>query len=187
MTTTRRSLEFPIAILAMFVLEQLSVSAVPAVPRVRALETLRVSNPQLRLALDHGLALSSTLRELEAHLARSSTIVYLSRTTLPRGLVGRTRLIGAGDRWRFLSVELDERVGMPDLLAVLGHELQHAVEIADAAEVVDANSLLALYRRIGQEAPNRETAMHSFETREAVEVGRRVQAELARWTGNAAW
>ena len=112
-------------------------------------------------------------------------IVYLARVTLPAGIVGRTRLIGAGDRWRFLSVEVDERVPALDLLTTIGHELQHALEIADAGDVIDLPSLEALYRRIGVDSGGEDSKTHRYETREAQDTGRRVRAELSGWAWSA--
>jgi hypothetical protein len=145
----------------------------------RMLTTIRSSDTRLVDLLDQGLSRSATLRDLESRLERSSVIIYLARVPLPAGLVGRTRLMGAGDGWRFLSLEVDERVGPLDLLSVIGHELQHAAEIADAADVIDLPSLEALYRRIGLESGGKDDASHWYETREAQQTGRQVHAELS--------
>jgi hypothetical protein len=111
-------------------------------------------------------------------------IVYLSRAVVPPGLAGRTRLMGTGGSWRFLSVEIDDRGGPLDLLTSIGHELQHVLEIVEAADVVDDASLSALYRRIGIETSGLSDANRSssaFETRDAIETGRRVRSELSGW------
>ena len=142
----------------------------PPAKRKQLLQTLRVADPQLRNTIDQGLARSWTLRQLESRLEQASVIVYLSRVPLIRGMAGRTRLIGAGGGWRFLSVEVDDRIAGLDLLTVVGHELRHAVEIADAAYVVDADSMLDLYRRIGQPSFEKTADMLAFETQEALET-----------------
>ena len=178
MKTIRRPIGIGLVIAAMCALGQTSTSAAPWGKRQSVFRALRTSDPQLRQALDIGLARSWTLHDLEARLERSSVIVYIARASLARGLAGRTRLIGAGDGWRFLSVELDDRYAGLDLLTVLGHELQHAVEIGEAAGVVDEGSMLALYRRIGLPSGDSESDGQSFETRQAIETGRRVHMEL---------
>jgi hypothetical protein len=177
MKTIRRIIGIGLVIAVVFALGQAITIAAPT-KKQRSFQTLRTSDPQLRQAIEQGLARSWTLRQLESHLERSSVIVYMARASLARGIVGRTRLIGAGDGWRFLSIEFDPRMEGLDLLTVIGHELQHAVEIADAANVVDDESMLELYRRIGMPAAESDLLTHSFETRLAVETGRRVHTEL---------
>lgn len=147
----------------------------------RMLNSIRCSDTPLIDLFDQGLSRSSTMRDLESRLEGSSVIVYLSRALLPSGLVGRTRLIGAGGRWRFLLMEVDERIGPLDLLTAIGHELQHALEIADAADVVDLASLETLYRRIGRDSGGEHGNSHWYETRDAEETGRRVRVELTGW------
>jgi hypothetical protein len=150
----------------------------------RTISSLRCSDKPLLDILDQGFARSQTLRDLESRLNNASVIVYLSRAALPSGLAGRTRLMGAGGTWRFLSVEIDDRAGPLDLLTLIGHELQHVLEIADAAEVVDEPSFTALYRRIGLDATEVSDGHRgslAFETRDAMETGRRVRAELSGW------
>jgi len=66
-----------------------------------------------------------------------------------------------------------------DQIAALGHELRHAVEIADAPSVVDVASLGELYRRIGF-ASHGVRKGTGFESRAAIESARRVWAELGR-------
>ena len=125
-----------------------------------------------------GLARSPTLQVLEAHLRLSRTIVYVSRVFLPTGMAGRTRITGAGDGWRYFSVELDCRQSRFDLVATLGHELQHVTEMVDAGTVIDGPSMLALYRRIGDERSHFQAAAPSFETNAAIAVGQRVYNEV---------
>jgi len=60
-------------------------------------------------------------------------------------------------------------------MTMFGHELQHAVEIADAPEVVDVPSLVAFYRRVGQVM---SSGGRTFETNAAVATERRVLLEL---------
>ena len=111
-------------------------------------------------------------------------IVFISYNhQLPAMTAGRTRLITATGGWRYLSTELSDHYSRVDLLALLAHELQHAVEIADAPEVVDEASLIALYRRIGSdEGRGAVQGAVWFETQEAIDIARRLLAELVgRW------
>jgi hypothetical protein len=147
-------------------------------------DTLRCFDPSLMDLIQQGLARSMTLQTLTEHLEQAGVIVFISYNhQLPAMTAGRTRLIAATAGWRYLSTELGDHYGRVDLLSLLAHELQHAVEIADAPDVVDEASLIALYRRIG--ADTGRGALEGslwFETQGAIEIGRRVSSELAgRW------
>jgi hypothetical protein len=64
---------------------------------------------------------------------------------------------------------------LPELVSVLGHELQHAVEIAAAPEVRDLATQRNFYLRTGYET----RGGGYFESEAALEAGRRVAAEFA--------
>jgi len=87
-----------------------------------------------------------------------SHLVYLSNDGATRYLLVRI------DRWRSTPYER---------IALLGHELQHALEVARAPEVRDAQGLAKLYRRIGW-----ENQKDKFETAAAQDTGYRVRREL---------
>jgi hypothetical protein len=71
------------------------------------------------------------------------------------------------------------RQSRTDQIAALGHELQHAVEIADAATAVDQRSLQALYASIGFAL---ESNRRRYETSAAQAAGNRVRRELSART-----
>ena len=62
---------------------------------------------------------------------------------------------------------------------MLGHELRHAIEIANAASVVDETSLGAEYRRIGF-ASGAMRAGCGYDSRAAIDAGQQVWSELNR-------
>jgi len=139
-------------------------------------DTLRCHDPYLNRVIDHGLASSASLRELVAHLRREPVIIYVRfNDGMLRDTFGRTRLTAVAHGWRYISIELTPRLIQRDLMTMFGHELQHAVEIADAPEVVDVPSLVAFYRRVGQVM---SSGGRTFETNAAVATERRVLLEL---------
>src|SRR5262249_17422989 len=81
----------------------------------------------------------------------------------------------AGGR-RYLHLAVDPKYAGCRLIALLGHELQHVVEIADEPSVVDERSLAAYYRRIGFSRWGWDA--ESFESQAAIDVGRRVMREV---------
>jgi hypothetical protein len=139
---------------------------------------LRSADRDLMSLVVEGLARSSTLRDLVHHLERAQVIVYLSRGLLPPATEGRTRLLTAANGWRYLSIDFDWHLANFDLIARLGHELQHATEIADRAEVVDEPSLAALYERIGTKQSSPLSPVVAYETTRALEVGQQIYREL---------
>jgi hypothetical protein len=147
-------------------------------PSENAPPPLRTVDRSLMDVVAQGLARSATLRALQAHLRQSRAIVYISRTFLPPGVAGRTRITGMGDGWRYFSVELDCRQSRIDLVAMLGHELEHVSEMVDAGSVIDGPSMLAFYRRIGDERSHFQAAVPAFETAGAIAVGQRVYNEV---------
>ena len=48
-----------------------------------------------------------------------------------------------------MRIQIALRGAPEDSIAVLGHELQHAVEVAEAIDVNDNGGLARLYQRIG--------------------------------------
>jgi hypothetical protein len=85
-----------------------------------------------------------------------------------------TRLIGAGPNERFVRVWIDAWWrSRREQVALLAHELQHALEIARAPDVRSTGDVVALYRLIGHEARDR-----CYETLAAQDVGTVVEAEL---------
>jgi hypothetical protein len=59
---------------------------------------------------------------------------------------------------------------------LLGHELQHVVEIANEPSVVDERSLAAFYRRIGFKAA--ESEVDRFESQRAIDAGQRIMRKI---------
>jgi hypothetical protein len=121
---------------------------------------------------------STTFRSLVEEIDRSSVIVYVRvRLLASQALDGRTGLLGARFGTRYLAIELACPRSRDTQMATLAHELQHALEIADASWVVDAPTLARHYRRIGialGDTPGGAT----FETDAAQAIGARVRHEL---------
>src|SRR5258706_1975303 len=172
-TPLRRSLVFTFAtILVTATLAYSQPTAPEPPPRIRP------DTPEVRGLLDELLERSPTARQLVEHLQRSDVIVYVRHRWFATDSVdGHIGLLSSNSRQRFLIIELACRRTRLQQLATLGHELRHAVEIADETSVINSQSLSALYRRIG-EWVNAGTALENYETNAAVAAGRRVRGEL---------
>lgn len=137
---------------------------------------VRVTDARLYSFLAEGMNRSRTFASLVTALNRTDVIVYIeSVLTLPKGTMGRlTMMMPTTGNFRYLRVQIRSDLSRREAIALIGHELQHALEIADATEVRDSTALIRLYERIGH-ASNGE---HAYDTEAAQDTGRIVRREL---------
>jgi hypothetical protein len=136
---------------------------------------VRTTNPRVQHLLEMGLSRSPTFASLLARLNTSDVIVYIEQTdNMPKTFEGRLLLMPLANHQRYLRIQI-VRDGTPaELIALIGHELRHAIEVADATEVRDERALERLYQRIGIQG----SALHSYDTDAARTTGKRVRKEL---------
>jgi hypothetical protein len=116
-----------------------------------------------------------TFGDLVAAVNASDVIVYIQRVDrLAPTIAGQLVIVPVAHEQRYLRIQVLDHLSPDDTIALIGHELRHALEVAAAPEVRDQKGLTALYQRIGQ--PGGMT--HSFDTRAAQNTGRRVKKEL---------
>lgn len=126
-------------------------------------------------ALERGLSRSALVRQLVAALDASDLIVHLqTTTTLPMGTAGTTRLVSDATVCRYARIDLDRDLQPNERAAILAHELQHALELAES-QARDDRAVRALYDRIGQRVSGPATV---FETVAAQRAGARAWMEL---------
>jgi hypothetical protein len=158
----------------------------------RSATHIRTLNRFVTEALQEGLAKSPALRALAAELEASNVILYLEEGPCPESAACTMIASTQDGPMRLLRVNFVLRTSQgasvflchrDRLIAQIGHELQHAVEIARNPEVVDKATLAALYARIGY-----ENRAHGYESDEAIRRGELVFAEVhaAEATGRAA-
>ena len=127
--------------------------------------------------LHRGIERSRTFAGLITALNNTDVIVYIERVpTLPTTLAGRLLLLRVAGNQRYLRIQIRGDLSPNELIALIGHELRHALEVAAHSEVRDATSMLSLYQRIGHPSTG---ALHTFDTEAAQTAGRRVRMELA--------
>jgi hypothetical protein len=139
---------------------------------------VRTWDSRIRAAIADGIERSALFRDLVAQLDASDVIVYAqSDCLMPERLQGRLTFMSKAGERRYVMVRIASSLSGPVLIAMLGHELRHAVEIANAASVVDEQSLAEEYRRIGfaSGALQRGTG---YDSRAAIDAGYRVWSEL---------
>jgi hypothetical protein len=108
--------------------------------------------PQSRRAadlLDDAIRRSPTVAKLAATIEKSDVLVFFDVVTTPNELFGRTTILAANEHARLVRVVLNGRLSSDHLIELVGHELQHVVEIAQTPDIRDAESLARAYGRIG--------------------------------------
>ena len=138
---------------------------------------LRSDDPLVSKLVARGLDGSATFRRLYERLKQSNLIVHLQRATHLRAGSGYNQFITHAGSYRFVRITLNVVKEDDDGVALLGHELQHAVELAEAPTVEDGADYEQLFERIGYESCS-PVVRRCFETDAAVRAGRDVLREL---------
>ena len=147
------------------------VFAGPEDARVRCLDR------ESQKLLDRVRSQSATVQRMLQRLDTSDLITYIRIGPSFGRLRATTRIIGHGRNTRFVLISITSMSADVDRVLLLGHELRHAVELADAPWVRDDRGMVEMYERIGW----RESA-HAFETPAAVDTGRLVREEVTSST-----
>ena len=135
---------------------------------------VRTQDRAIRSLLKRGFTRSPTFGRLLARLEQSDLIVYIEEVPrLPGALEGRMMLLSTPHTQRYVRIQIALRGSLEDSVALLGHELQHAVEVAEDASVTDQTTLTALYERIGTRG-----GPDMYDTLAARTVGQQVRREL---------
>jgi hypothetical protein len=137
---------------------------------------VRSTDPRIVELLEAGMQRSPTFAGLVKSVSATDVIVYIERVRdLPRSLGGRLLLMPIASSQRYLRIQVRGDLPRRDLIALIGHELRHALEIAQEPTVRDNSSMISLFQRIGRSS--RQT--HTFDTTAAQNAGWKVRQELA--------
>jgi hypothetical protein len=150
--------------------------------RPAGLANLRPRDGMAAQLLSLGREGSPTFRALERVLNESRVVVYVDVRDDPRHELGASLqfVVATPDRL-FVRAVVDtgtKQFGLSQqrlvvLASLLGHELQHAAEVAAAPSIASVRDFEAHFRRIGISEER-----SALETAAAQEVGRRVKREL---------
>ncbi len=136
----------------------------------------RAANDRAWQLIEGGLTRSETIRHLVRQLEQSDLIVVVDVCRVTPPALGDTRIVAAADGVRFLRIRVTATAAKADQLVVLGHELRHAVEIAEAPDVRDDDGQRKLGQRLGWSSPSG----HAYETEPTIKAGDAVRMELRR-------
>ena len=118
---------------------------------------------------------SALVRELLATIASGHVVVHVeTAAVMPAGLGGMTRFVSTSHGFRYLRITLLRGLEPRERATMLGHELQHASEIAESS-ASDQDGVRRLFEDLNGVAHSHRV---SFETRAAVIAERQVSLEL---------
>lgn len=149
---------------------------------VRDIRTARVRTTDTRTAaiLLQGLDRSATIRALVNELEQSDVIVYVElQPTLRKRLAGTMTWLSATNTRRYVRISLNPELNTDMAIATLGHELQHALEVANAPEIRCERTLANFYQSHGDSNRVNETGWDTEAARAAGDTVRRELAGLA--------
>lgn len=152
-----------------------AIAAVGEVPMSAqdASPALRPESAGVRALMTSGIERSSTFRDLTSRLSGADVVIYVRFSRCPGNLGGCLLWASAAPGLRRVVIKLDQFGRSPnELTALFAHELQHALEVADAPEIKDLASFQMAFAGRGWKGA------HGFETAQAREITKRVAAEL---------
>lgn len=143
----------------------------PEVPHLRHADSTAAT------LLAEGRRRSATFRQLADAIQAADVLVFVE--TRPRlASAGSVVFAGSTGSTRILRVRVRTPGCTDPLVAVLGHELAHVMELAAAPEVTSEDTLAAHYERVGLRMSMTATAVRRYETTAAREVEGRIRDEL---------
>ena len=168
----------PLLVAALLLAPRSSTPALDAGTEAAVLDAptrhIRTMDAPIRKLLKRGVRHSPSFAALVTRLQDSDIYVYVELVDrLPGALEGRLMMLPTTNGHRYVRIQIALRGSIDDSTAVLGHELQHAVELADADDVIDQAGMAKLYERIGNRGGD-----HIYDTMAAQEMGRVVRREL---------
>ena len=172
-------MRFAISILAsLLAIAPLDARTAQHEPRLARIRPMQKDGARL---LADGIAQSATFRRLVEHLEHSNIIVYVElRPDMPINRGGTLRFLARSTTDTFLRIHLNRVFTGRTLIALLGHELQHAVEVAEAGGVGSVAELRALYQRLGE-----KRGADQYDTAAARRAGYIVREELSHHIADA--
>ena len=127
-------------------------------------------------SLARAIARSPLVRDLVDRLTATNVIIHFELShQMPPGVIGMTRFGASRGGYRFLRVAVAAALRDDDAAPLIGHELQHALEIAqsDVADVADLRRLM--------QATGYRTGGTMYETDAARAIEKDVRRELRVW------
>jgi hypothetical protein len=154
--------------------------APPQVSRVRS------DDPAVAAAIRTAATRSATFGRLITAVDATDGIVYVKRGKCRHNVRACLAMwVKVAGPSRILQILVDGRKQDTDLMASIGHELQHAVEILGNPSVTSGFALYWFYEREASHRPSADLMGGAFETKAAIEAGFSVRGELESYDRRA--
>ena len=165
-------------VLGVVLLAGLGLVPVAASGQTHSSRRVRSGDPSVAAALVEGARRSATFRALVERIDRSDGMVYIepggcSKKGVKACLLAHVHEVG-GLRYLRIHVPAHNRPSGDLLIALIGHELQHARELLDVKWARTTTSVCFLFRSTGN-----STSIRSYETEAAQRAGDAIARELA--------
>lgn len=162
------------AVLACLCTVALTAAPLPPAPTAR----LRPQGPRMSALLERALALSPTVQRIVDRLEAGDVIVYVElNDRLDPQVSACLTWMAATESRRIVRASIKPRLREREAIALLAHELQHALEVLEHPEVRSSDGLAALYTRIGHRS---SPSGRHFDTTEAIAAGELAANEVLR-------
>src|SRR5262249_2771937 len=131
--------------------------------------------PSIAAAIQEATERSVTLRRLIETLDGTDGLVYVERGKCGHGVRACLAIsVKVAGPHRILRILVDPRKANCDLMASIGHELQHAVEVLSDPAITTSRALFFFFHRRGSFEEGR------FETSAAIQAGLEISAEMKK-------
>jgi hypothetical protein len=137
-----------------------------------AFADVRTKHPTIAALIDGAAEGSGTFHGLIAEIEAANGIVYVTPGRCGRIRACLVHRITTAGRHRVLTIIVDPQRDDVALMAALGHELQHAVEVLKAPDITTDAEMHAFYWSHGVRMRG------VIETRAAIQTGNAVRREL---------
>jgi len=137
---------------------------------------VRSSHPVLANFITRATEQSATFRGLVEAIKVHDGIVYVEAGECGHYVGSCLVGVTTAGRFRMLWIEVDAKKTDVGLIASIGHELQHAVEILSDSGVRNGAEMFLYYLRMGRRAPG----PIAFETTAAIDAGTAVREEIRK-------
>ena len=141
-----------------------------AMPRVRS------TSAMIATVIEEVSERSATFRRLVKMINASDGIVYIEEGQCGRGASACLVTVRVAGPNRLLSVWVDTRTVDAAFMGLIGHELQHAIEVLGDPMVTSGHAMSNFYQRQGS-----RSAEGRFETQAAIEAGEAVRTEVLKY------
>ena len=141
--------------------------------------TPRPLDPLAVEAFEAAQAQSAVVRSLVATLESSNVIVHIiSSRNLPAGVGGTTQFVTSRGGYRYVRITLAATLTKSSRTAIVGHELQHACEVA-LSDAYDVDGVKQVFEKDGHRVGE------FFETASAMRIETLIRTELRARTSAA--